>query len=127
MIRRIIYHPDGATIADIRGRFAQEEVYYLGRGYVLDDAANPGRRTSVQERGCRCSKSVLVTLFFKVAPNREVVAKNADAAHGRAGSFREPVGRIGAPCNLGKQVKFDSSLDRGGLLEGKGGVNEQIG
>ena len=61
------------------------------------------------------------------ATDREVVAKNANAAHSRSGSLCEPVRRIHAPRNLGKQVKFDGSLDRGGLLIGEDSINEQIG
>src|SRR5262249_11767975 len=126
MIRRIIRQPDRTAIADIRGRIVQEETYHLRRCEVLDDAANPGRGASVQERGCRWSKSVLVSLFFNVASDREVVAQNTDAANRRSGSTCECLGRIVAARYLGKQVKFDSSLDRGGLLEGEDSINEQI-
>lgn len=124
MIGGIIRQPDRAAVADVRARIVQEEAHHLGRGIVLDNTANVRRGASVQEHGRRWGKPVLVTLFFKVATDCEVVAKNADAAHGRSGSFREPRGRIGAPRNLGKQIKLDSSLDRGGLLVGEDSINE---
>jgi hypothetical protein len=66
-------------------------------------------------------------LFVKVATDREVVAKNADAADGCSASLCESLRRINASRNLGKQIKFDSRLDRGGLLVCHDSIHEQIG
>src|SRR5262249_46431420 len=54
MIRRIIFHPDGAPLADIRGRFVQEEMYYLGRSQVLCGAM-------VLRASCRPTRCALVS------------------------------------------------------------------
>jgi hypothetical protein len=126
MIRRVVCQPDRATVSDIRGGIVQEEVHHLGRGQILDDVAHPRRGASVQERGRRWSESELVTLLFEMAADREVIAKYADATNRRSGCPREPLGRGIAFRDLRKQVEFESSFDRGGLLIGEDRVHEQI-
>src|SRR5208283_211082 len=81
MIRRIVCQSDRAAVSDIRGGIAQEEVDHLGRGQILDDIAHPRRGASVQERGRRWSEPELVTLLFKMAADRQVIAKYANATN----------------------------------------------
>lgn len=105
---------------------AQKKVHHLGCCEILGDIAHPGRRASVQERGGKWRKAELVTLLFKMAADRQVIAKYADATIHRSGRPCKTFDRGIALGDLRKHVKLESRFDRSGLLIGNNRVHEQI-
>jgi hypothetical protein len=68
----------------------------------------------------------LLTLLFEMATNRQVIAKYANTTNCRSGCLGETLGRDIALRDFRKQVEFESSFDRSGLLKGENRIHEQV-
>ena len=91
----------------------------------LQRAADKSGRFGIQEHRAVRRERVLIAGLCQQPQHRQVVAQDANAARRRVAMPSDYFHGCGRAGHRGEQIQFDCRLDRGGLLVGVDGVENE--